>query len=143
MSQAFLPGAKVFFPNITLKLVRSNLPPHQAVFHCPPTLNKFDIRQLLEKMYDLQITDIRTMNYLGKPSQMRNGRKIKGQPKYKKAIVSMQEDFVWPAIPTVKDNDATRMPPMVTFGKGSANKHRKEIERQALERGVEVKKKQT
>jgi hypothetical protein len=45
-----------------LKLVRSifhfnigNLPQNQAVSHCPPQLNKLDIKQFLEKVYEIGV----------------------------------------------------------------------------------------
>jgi ribosomal protein L23 len=75
-------SSKVFFPNFVLKLVRSivhfnigNLPPNQAVFHCPPQLNKLDIKQFLEKVYEIGVKDVRTMNYLGKKGTIIRGRK--------------------------------------------------------------------
>lgn len=130
-------GAKLYFPNIIFKLVRSNLPPHQAVFHTPPQLNKFDIKMYLEKLYQIAITDVRTMNYLGRPSKIIARRERGGKPSFKKVIVTMEDDFVFPPPPTVKDG-AIKIPPRVSFGRNSARKQRKNINEQALERGIDL-----
>jgi ribosomal protein L23 len=127
---------KLWFPNIVMKLVRSNLPPHQQAFYCPPNLNKFDIKQYIEKLYSITILDVRTMNYA-----RREGRKIGlklqgGVPQYKKVIVTMDQDFLFPSPPNVKDNDAIRIPPRVMYGRNSASKVRSKIIEQATERGI-------
>ncbi|KAJ3219273.1 hypothetical protein HDU67_001892 [Dinochytrium kinnereticum] len=88
-------GASLFFPNITLKLVRSSLPPHQAVFRVPPSLNKLDITSLLTSLYGIDIVDVRTMNYLGRTHRDRRGRPSQSAA-FKKVIVTMKEDFNFP-----------------------------------------------
>eukprot|EP00842_Homolaphlyctis_polyrhiza_P002842 jgi/Hompol1/3559/HPOL_003287-RA len=147
------PGGKFYFPNIIFRFVRSNLPPHQAVFRCPQQLNKLDIKSYLSNLYNLSITDVRTMNYIGtavrrKEAMARQGRQNARNFKlgsYKKVIVSMEEDFVFPDQPDVKLSGGMRMPPRVSFGKSSANRGtvRKQIEEQALERGVDLETTQT
>lgn len=132
-------ATKVFFPNFVLKLVRSNLPPHQAVFHCPPQLTKPEIKSFLEKVYGIGVRDVRTMNYLGSASKQVHGKKVGGAPNYKKAIVTMTDDFVFPPPPHVKTDEAIRIPPRVNVGRGSANKVRERIEKHAQERGVDLK----
>jgi ribosomal protein L23 len=138
MPAPFLAGAKLFFPNVVIKLVRSNLPPHQQVFHCPPQLNKLDIKQLLQKMYNIGITDIRTMNYLPKHDRNKSAsRRVSTNiASYKKVIVTMDQDFDFPPPPNVKDG-AIRLPLITGRGKGSANKLKHKILKEARELGTE------
>ncbi|KAJ1328312.1 hypothetical protein BSLG_010044 [Batrachochytrium salamandrivorans] len=139
-------GSKFYFPNIVVRLVRSNLPPHQAVFRCPPQLNKLDIKSLVGQLYNLSIIDVRTMNYIGSGVRERRSKKAptRGKiytPSYKKVIVTMSEDFKFPDPPVIGSGSgdevdvstgAIRMPPRVSFGKGSANRMRAKINKQAL-----------
>ena len=56
--------------------------------------NKIEIRKAVEKMYGVQITEVRTMNYGGgKPSTKYTNRGIVEQPnkKWKKAIVTVAD----------------------------------------------------
>ncbi|KAI8929895.1 hypothetical protein BC831DRAFT_441535 [Entophlyctis helioformis] len=142
------PGGKFYFPNLVFRLVRSNLPPHQAVFRTPQQLNKLDIKSYLSSLYSLAITDVRTMNYTGssvrrKPvsKTARTGRKTEAS--YKKVIVTMESDFVFPDVPTVKTTGAMRIPPALTFGRNSGNRVRSKINVQATERGVDLQASQT
>lgn len=119
------PGSKIFFPNAVFKFVRSSLPPHQAVFRVPINFNKFDIRYYLEALYNLKgITDIRTMLYLGHPfrDRLQNNRKLYTS-RYKKAIVTMSEDFVWPDPPSAEQTTEIQ-PKDFAFGKSSSRKYR-------------------
>jgi large subunit ribosomal protein L23 len=130
---------RLWFPNITMKLVRSNLPPHQQALYCPPQLNKFDIKQYLEKLYSVNILDVRTMNYAKRDPKKRSGTKeLGGVPQYKKVIVTLDQDFVFPPPPDVKRDDCIRIPPQVTYGKNSARRVRSKIFEQARERGVDL-----
>ncbi|KAL2917961.1 mitochondrial 54S ribosomal protein YmL41 [Polyrhizophydium stewartii] len=146
MPTPLLPGAKLYFPNVVFRLVRSNLPPHQAVFRCPQQLNKLDIKGYLGNLYNLAITDVRTMNYLGsarraKQVPMRTRKVATGA--FKKVIVTMDSDFVFPEPPDVKNSNAMRLPPRVGFGHNAANRVRHLINEQALERGVDLQASQT
>ncbi|KAI9096919.1 ribosomal protein L23/L15e core domain-containing protein [Phlyctochytrium arcticum] len=136
MPAPLLPKQKLFFPNIIMRLLRSNLPPHQCVFRCPPQLNKIDIKQYLEKLYDIQVNDVRTMNYLGRLHRMpRSTDKIRSAS-YKKVIVTMEEDFVFPPLPVTKrginddevPNAALKQGVHPGIGRNSANAHRHKIE---------------
>ncbi|KAJ3165938.1 hypothetical protein HDU88_003813 [Geranomyces variabilis] len=127
------PGAKLFFPNVVFRLLRSNLPPQQCVFRCPQQLNKIDIKSILTNLYDLSITDIRTMNYLGRTHKTRQGKRVRAA-NFKKVIVTMEEDFVFPKPPETKvdmanaDERATKMPPRAAWGRNSANRLRHRLE---------------
>ncbi|KAJ3016380.1 hypothetical protein HKX48_004058 [Thoreauomyces humboldtii] len=135
-------GTKLFFPNVVFRLLRSNLPPQQCVFRCPQQLNKLDIRAILTSLYSIQISDVRTMNYLGRTHKSRAGTRVRGAS-YKKVIVTMEDDFTFPPPPetkagaSVEGNGAIKLPPRPSFGKGSANKLRHKIE-EGRPRGVGV-----
>ncbi|RKO99471.1 hypothetical protein CXG81DRAFT_7154, partial [Caulochytrium protostelioides] len=75
-------------------MVRSTLPPHQAVFRVPLQLNKFDIKDYLQNLYNISISDVRTMIY--RPKYALQGNSITKFAGFKKAIVTMDKDFVWP-----------------------------------------------
>lgn len=130
-------GSATHFPSIILKLVRSNLPPHQQTFLVPPYLTKPDLKALLMSMYTLETVDIRTMNYLGKRGKEVKGSLVGGKAAYKKCIVTFKDDFVWPEKPMV--GDAIRMPPPVGQGRATGRKVRERIDAQAIERGIEIK----
>ena len=134
-------ASKLYFPNIALKLVRSHLPPHQAVFKCPPQLSKLDISSLLTALYDLKITNVRTMNYAGKVRTNAKSRKYK-RADYKKAIVTMQEDFVFPQVPEPKRDGVLEFPPTGSFGRNSSRKYRRDLEEYNARRQVFPEKKE-
>lgn len=90
-----LAGISYFFPNIIFTMIRSHHPPHQAVFRVPVHLNKIDIKNYLEAMYKVNVTDVRTMVYSAYTSVLMRERI---HARYKKAIVSMKEDFVFPPV---------------------------------------------
>jgi ribosomal protein L23 len=132
-----LAGTKHYFPNFTFKLLRSNLPPHQQVFHCPSYLNKLDITQFLTKVYGLNVLDVRTANYLAKEKKVFRGRKQNNIPAFKRAIVTLDEDFIFPPPPQI-GTDCIRIPPQISFGRNSGNSKRYLINLQAKERGVDL-----
>ncbi|KAJ3108697.1 hypothetical protein HK100_003398 [Physocladia obscura] len=113
-----------FFPNIAIRLVRSALPPHQAVFRVPARTNKVDLATLLTGLYGLRVTDIRTMNYAGRShvtpvraGPHRNKAVATAAAAYKKAIVSLQDDFDWPP---PRHSGAIAAPP--TMAKGAPSR---------------------
>ncbi|TPX44410.1 hypothetical protein SeMB42_g02940 [Synchytrium endobioticum] len=103
-------GQKLFFPNIIFRLVRSNLPPNQALFRIPRNVNKLDVKAYLKSIYNVDVTDVRTANYLSKkaadPKASAQNRRVLTVkvPAYKRAIVTMTKDFVFPPIPRIGDN---------------------------------------
>ncbi|KAJ3332952.1 hypothetical protein HDU76_012521, partial [Blyttiomyces sp. JEL0837] len=115
--------ASLFFPNVTIRFVRSpNLPANQAVFRVPPSLNKIDIQSLLTSLYGLEITDIRTMNYLGRTYRARNGT-MTNAAAFKKVIVTMKEEFNFPPPVEEERDGAIRLPPRI-FKKASPGLYR-------------------
>ena len=53
--------------------------------------NKIQIRNAVEKLYNVKVTKVRTANCLGKPR--RRGRHFGRTPNWKKAIVVLHEDY--------------------------------------------------
>ena len=56
--------------------------------------NKIEIGQAVEKLWDVNVTDVRTMRYPGKTRRSALGRMAKGakpgrRPSYKKAVVQL------------------------------------------------------
>jgi large subunit ribosomal protein L23 len=67
---------------------------NRFTFAVDRTANKIEIKKAVEKMYGVQITDVRTMNYGGgKPSTKYTNRGVVEQPskKWKKAIVTVAD----------------------------------------------------
>eukprot|EP00542_Grammatophora_oceanica_P021787 CAMPEP_0194053964 /NCGR_PEP_ID=MMETSP0009_2-20130614/51973_1 /TAXON_ID=210454 /ORGANISM="Grammatophora oceanica, Strain CCMP 410" /LENGTH=108 /DNA_ID=CAMNT_0038702293 /DNA_START=8 /DNA_END=334 /DNA_ORIENTATION=+ len=64
-----------------------------AVFRVLPSMTKWEIKEYLQKIYDLPVAKVNTMNYQGKRKRIIAGRKI-AYVKYrdfKKAIVTFDE----------------------------------------------------
>ena len=53
--------------------------------------NKIQIRNAIEKLYKVKVTDVRTANRKGKPR--RRGRFIGLTPSWKKAVVLLDKDY--------------------------------------------------
>jgi len=72
--------------------------PNEVVFRVSKFLNKIDIKQYLEKLYNLSVSRVHTVNFLARESQ--GGRKRR--PAYKNAIVTYcGEPFKYPKAPSV------------------------------------------
>ena len=52
--------------------------------------DKGQIKQAIEKLYNVKVLDVRTMKVAGKPRRTRSGEKT--SPMWKKAIVKLHED---------------------------------------------------
>jgi large subunit ribosomal protein L23 len=102
----FVAGSPLYFPNLSFRLIRANLPPHQACFIVPPHLNKFDIKNYLESCYQIKVADVKTMIRLGTMERDPQTGKQRKTADYKKAIVTMEEDFYWPPLPTYEEHGA-------------------------------------
>ncbi|KAJ1980666.1 mitochondrial 54S ribosomal protein YmL41 [Dimargaris xerosporica] len=95
---------KVFFPNIIFRLVRSErLQPNQAAFKVPVNVNKFDVRDYLTHLYGVTVLDVRTVIYPGSKKLNRASKETIKKPRVKKAIVTLAEEFKYPAPPNRDD----------------------------------------
>ncbi|MDP4797244.1 MAG: 50S ribosomal protein L23 [Crocinitomicaceae bacterium] len=81
-------------PIITEKATGLSEAFNRFTFAVDRTANKIEIKKAVEKMYGVQITDVRTMNYGGgKPSTKYTNRGVVEQPskKWKKAVVTVAD----------------------------------------------------
>ncbi|KAF9286258.1 hypothetical protein BGZ68_003097 [Mortierella alpina] len=110
---------KLYFPSTVLKLVRNgpNVPEvsNTLTFRVPPSMNKFDIKSYLANIYKLNILTVRTSNMPAKLAGS-GGNTILKRQKFKKAIVTIDQDFKWPEAPDSAtfgiqdaDNERSRM----------------------------------
>ena len=62
-------------------------------FKVSPEANKYQIRDLIEELYDVKVVEIKTMNYNGKKKQRytRTGIQRGKTAAFKKAIVTLAE----------------------------------------------------
>jgi large subunit ribosomal protein L23 len=76
-------------PLITEKGTLLNEEQNQVVFRVPREANKTEIRQAVEKLFDVKVVKVRTLNFLGK--ERRVGRIVGRRPAWKKAYVTLGE----------------------------------------------------
>ncbi len=62
---------------------------NQVLFRVPKGANKAEIRSAVEKLFDVKVTKVRTLNYLGKTRRV--GRVVGRRPGWKKAYVTLAE----------------------------------------------------
>ncbi len=62
-------------------------------FKVSPDATKPEIKHMVESLYDVKVTEVKTMNYEGKQKQRytRTGIQRGKKPAYKKAIVTLAE----------------------------------------------------
>jgi large subunit ribosomal protein L23 len=65
---------------------------NQYVFEVVPEANKIEIRQAVEEIFGVRVTDVRTLNVRGKVKRFRRGTGKK--PNWKKAIVTLRDGDV-------------------------------------------------
>ena len=81
-------------PIITEKATMQSEMENRFTFEVAPSANKIEIKNAVENMYGVQVTEVRTMNYGGgKPSTKYTNRGIVEQPsrRWKKAIVTVAD----------------------------------------------------
>ncbi|MCA9594622.1 MAG: 50S ribosomal protein L23 [Myxococcales bacterium] len=62
---------------------------NKVVFEVNPKANKIEIRQAVEEMFDVKVTDVSTLVNRGKVKRL--GRRLTKRPNWKKAIVTLRE----------------------------------------------------
>jgi large subunit ribosomal protein L23 len=75
-------------PVITEKSTVQKEMHNQLVFEVDRRANKIEIKKAVEKIFKVQVTDVCTMNYQGKPKRM--GRFVGRRPHWKKAVVTLK-----------------------------------------------------
>lgn len=76
-------------PLITEKSTRSQEITNQYFFAVVPMATKYDIKQAVEKLFNVHVEEVRTMNVAGKVKRV--GRNAGRTPAWKKAIVTIKE----------------------------------------------------
>ncbi|KYB27800.1 large ribosomal subunit protein uL23m [Tribolium castaneum] len=103
------PQLRVFLPNFWLKLVRPTheQPPNIVQFSCSMQMTKYDIRNYLEKIYNIKVVDVRTRIALGPTRRVpAKGYVVKDEDiKYAYVTLPKDEKFVFPDLFPV-DNKA-------------------------------------
>jgi len=78
----------VLRPMITEKATRLG-GENKYMFEVRREANKTQIKEAVEKGFDVKVTDVNIMNMKGKPHRVR-GNRIKHRPDWKKAIVTLE-----------------------------------------------------
>ncbi len=83
-------------PVVTEKSARHMEEANVYTFVVNKAANKIEIGQAVEKLWDVTVTDVRTMNYAGKArralmGRMSRNRDIGRRPSFKKALVTLAE----------------------------------------------------
>lgn len=62
------PQLRIFLPNFWMKLIAptNEQPPNIVQFHCSMEMTKYDIKNYLEKIYNINIVEVRTRIAMGR-----------------------------------------------------------------------------
>lgn len=74
---------------LTEKATRLKVEGNQVIFEVALAANKLQIREAVEKLFDVQVADVNTLIQRGK--QKRMGRRQAKRRNWKKAIVTLRE----------------------------------------------------
>lgn len=66
----FAAMVRVFFPNMYMKLLnlKTTITPPTAKLHVSPRMTKFEVKEYLTKIYNIDVIKVMTVNMLGKES---------------------------------------------------------------------------
>jgi large subunit ribosomal protein L23 len=84
-------------PVVTEKLTAiTNKKPNRFGFRVSPDANKIEIKQAVESLYSVSVTDVNTMQYFGKRKSRftKSGVQSGKQTAFKKAIVTLRKGEV-------------------------------------------------
>ena len=85
------PHQIIIRPIITEKSNIAKEEHNQVVFEVSPKANKIEIKQAVEKLFDVKVLKVRTINMRGKPKRW--GRIVGKRKNWKKAIVTLAEGY--------------------------------------------------
>ena len=90
------PYEVIITPVVSEKSTRQMEESNTYTFKVAAHANKHEIAQAIEKLFDVTVTDVRTMNYPGKARRPLMGRlsrsnELGRRPGFKKAIVTLAE----------------------------------------------------
>jgi large subunit ribosomal protein L23 len=77
-------------PLITEKSSDKKSVENQVVFEVHPKANRAEIKKAVEKMFEVSVKKVNTINYAGKKKRM--GRNLGRRPAWKKAYVTLKEN---------------------------------------------------
>ena len=83
------PQGIILKPVVTEKTLRLANRHRAYTFRVAPRANKVQVRDAIERLFDVTVTDVRTANHFGKYRRM--GRSFGRTSAWKKAIVTVQE----------------------------------------------------
>ena len=87
-------GNRLWMPTMPMVLLHAEhatkSTPAKAVFRVKPKMTKHEVKEYLNKIYDLPVAQVRTQNYLGKRMRILGRTTIvyAKRPDYKKAFVT-------------------------------------------------------
>ena len=77
-------------PLITEKASDKKSTENQVVFEVNPKANRAEIKKAVERIFEVSVKKVNTMNYPGKKKRM--GRSLGRRPAWKKAYVTLKEN---------------------------------------------------
>lgn len=100
------PQLRVFLPNFWMKMVKPNwnqhgasAPQNKVQFIVSSQMTKYDVKNYLEKIYKVQVADVKTLNHMGKTFQNEVSKPGSGaimkEDDYKLAFVTLPPGEVW------------------------------------------------
>ena len=111
------PQLRVFLPNFWMKLMNpetfigkgNTAPPNKLYFVVSSEMTRFDVKNYLEKIYQVPVANVKTFNKMGKTRQNHFGNYIVKDDDYKVAFVTLPSDhkFEWPDLKIKSELDAT------------------------------------
>ncbi|TGZ47966.1 probable 39S ribosomal protein L23, mitochondrial [Temnothorax curvispinosus] len=94
------PQLRIFLPNFWMKLIMpmDKQPPNIVQFHCSMEMTKHDIKNYLEKIYNIDVVEVRTKIAMGRLTRDRLQRSVIKEDDKKLAYVVLPKDqsFVFP-----------------------------------------------
>ena len=84
------PTQIIIKPLVTEKSTHQQATRNTYAFEVAAKANKIQIKDAVERLYDVKVADVRTMNRKGKPRRTKRGV-VQGTG-FKRAIVALQED---------------------------------------------------
>ncbi|XP_070538025.1 large ribosomal subunit protein uL23m-like [Ptychodera flava] len=91
------PQNRVFFTDFYMALMSPTqpTPPNQVWFKCPAEMTKFDIKNYLQKIYNVPVARVNTRVVFAKVWRDHKNRRIKPEPDYKMAYVTLGEGMTF------------------------------------------------
>ena len=65
---------------------------HKYLFEVQRQANKTQVKEAVEKGFEVKVAAVNVMNMKGKPRRVR-GNRVKHTPEWKKAVVTLQEGY--------------------------------------------------